>query len=177
MDGAVIEQWFSEYQTCVYNYLVHYVDRTSADDLLQETFLRAWKSLHTFRGDASPKTWLCRIARNVAIDFLRVQNRRNEWVSPSDDSAFDTPSSEPLPEEYAALNELKSSLAACIERLQPNYREVIVLHGILEMSIAETAEVTGWSQAKVRITYHRAIKALQRALTDAEKGGFEQWIR
>ena len=71
------------------------------------------------------------------------------------------------PETVLELNERQKELCRAIQSLKSNYRDVIVLRGIKDLSIQETATILTWSENKVRITYHRALKALQK-----ERGRF-----
>lgn len=66
-----IESWFLQYEKAVTNFLIYYMGHRDVEDLVQDTFIRALNSLDQYKGEASPKTWLLRIARNTAIDSLR----------------------------------------------------------------------------------------------------------
>jgi len=159
-----IEEWFNRYVDDLYSFLSYYCGSLDVDDLVQETFLRAMSKMDLYKGQASPKTWLCSIARNVAKDSFRKQRSHPAAVEAS--VLMQVPSSEMSPESVTQLNETTQSLYAIIQHLQPNYRDVVILRGILDLSISETASVLRWSDSKVRTVYHRALKSLRRHLMD-----------
>ncbi len=171
LDDNRIEQWFRAYSHDVYRFLVYYTGRKDIDDLVQETFIRALKAPQQSQ-IANPKTWLFAIARNVAIDEKRKKKLRN-WLP--DLFLQHLVSHDKTPEESLELGENKRILYETINRLKSSYRDVLILRGIKGLSSTETAEVLGWSEAKVHITLHRALKAVQNsknapvteAMTDA----------
>lgn len=155
--GARIEQWFLAYSQDVYRFLVYYTGRKDIDDFVQETFIRALKAVQHTRVD-NPKTWLFAIARNVVID----EKRRAKIISWLPDILLQHHvSREKTPEESLELSENKRLLYDTINQLRQSYREVLILRGIKGLSSKETAEVLGWSEAKVNLTMHRAMKAVQ----------------
>lgn len=155
--GARIEQWFHAYSNDVYRFLVYYTGRTDIDDLVQETFIRALKAIqHT--EVANPKTWLFAIARNVAIDEKR-KTKLLSWLP--DLFLQHLVSPEKTPEESLELSEDKRLLYDIINQLKRSYKDVLILRGIKGLSSKETAEVLGWSESKVNITMHRALKAVK----------------
>ena len=155
--GARIEQWFLAYSNDVYRFLVYYTGRTDIDDLVQETFIRALKAVQQTEV-VNPKTWLFTIARNVAID----EKRRTKLISWLPDIFLQhLVSHDKTPEESLELSENKRLLYDMINQLKRSYRDVMILRGIKGLSSKETAEVLGWSEAKVNITLHRAMKAVQ----------------
>ncbi len=155
--GARIEQWFRAYSNDVYRFLVYYTGRKDIDDLVQETFIRALKAPQQAE-IVNPKTWLFAIARNVAIDEKRKKKWRN-WLP--DLFLQQLVSRDKTPEESLELSENKRILYDAINQLKRSYRDVLILRGIKGLSSKETAEVLGWSEAKVHLTLHRAMKAVQ----------------
>lgn len=166
--GRQIEQWFYEYEKDITKYLVYYTGSKDVEDLVQETFLKAYQSVETFRYDSNPKTWLISIARNTAADFYR---KRVSWQS--------------LKEKLLRQNDKKLSILTddilikkaefaqlyiAINQLKINYRDVVLLRGIAELSSGETAEVLGWTENKVNVTFFRAIKKLNVLLKEDEQG-------
>ncbi|WP_066073582.1 RNA polymerase sigma factor [Neobacillus soli] len=159
MSNSRISDWFYQYSNDVYQFLIYYLGSVDVEDLVQEVFIRAIKNEDSFRENSTPKTWLFSIARNVAIDEIRRKQRGRikqlllkEKQRPFDDQT---------PEKVLELNETNQQLFQAIQKLNRNYRDVIVLRGIKELSIKETAEILNWKEEKVRLSYHRAIKALQ----------------
>ncbi|USG64794.1 RNA polymerase sigma factor [Brevibacillus ruminantium] len=154
---ARIEQWFLAYNHDVYRFLVYYTGRKDIDDLVQETFIRALKAVSQTEV-ANPKTWLFAIARNVAIDEKRRAKLIN-WLP--DIFLRHLVSHDKTPEESLELNEDIRLLYSIINQLKRPYRDVLILRGIKGLSSKESAEVLGWSETKVNLTLHRAMKAVQ----------------
>ncbi|MGM8215438.1 RNA polymerase sigma factor [Bacillaceae bacterium W0354] len=156
---AVIETWYEEFSQGVYHFLVYYNRTDDVDDLLQETFIKAYKNMSQFKGEASPKTWLISIARTVSIDQIRKAkvyqllrfNLTSEMVSP-------------IFEEQFIEDERKRLVHHCINQLRRNYRDVVICRGIMELSTRETAAVLNWSKEKVDTTYFRAKKQLRNVI-------------
>jgi len=167
-----IENWFIQYEKDVTHFLVYYTGSTDVEDLVQETFLRAFRGFNQYKKEAAPKTWLISIARNTAIDFYRkksIWQKLKERLDqePSSPSGFQTEELLLKKAEYAKLYD-------AIHELRPNYRDVVLLRGIAELSPYETAQVLGWTENKVNVTFFRAVKKLNERLKEGEY--FEQFI-
>ncbi|MBQ3485076.1 MAG: RNA polymerase sigma factor [Clostridia bacterium] len=130
-------------------------DRALAEDAAQETFIRAWKSMTQFKGDASPRTWLTRIAINVCRNL-----RRTAWFRRNDRSV--TPEELPLtaPEE-------DRTLLLTVRQLPEKYRQVVILRYYQGMSLDEAAEALDISRSAV---HHRLHKALDKLRIDYDEG-------
>ncbi|MGA9225743.1 MAG: RNA polymerase sigma factor [Mesobacillus sp.] len=158
MMSNIISEWFYLYNKDIYHFLVYYIGSTDVEDLVQEVFIRAIKGFDTYQKKSSPKTWLFSIARNVGIDEIRKRKRlRMKQMMWSRDEQ----TGKETPEEILQLNEDNKLLYQAIQSLKANYRDVIILRGIKELSVAETASILSWNENKVRTTYHRALKSLQ----------------
>ncbi|MGG3560276.1 RNA polymerase sigma factor [Neobacillus rhizosphaerae] len=162
-----IEKWFIDYEKDVTNYLVYYTGTTDVEDIVQETFLRAIRALNRFKNESSPKTWLISIARNTAIDFYRkksVWNRLKQLIDVESPKLQEQGTEEKIVKkmEYTHLYE-------AINALKPNYRDVILLRGISELSSQEAGQVLGWSENKVNVTFYRAVKKLNERLKEGEQ--------
>ncbi|MCR2823538.1 RNA polymerase sigma factor [Lederbergia panacisoli] len=155
---SIISEWFHQYSNDVYDYLVYYTGSIDVDDLVQEVFIKVIKGLKSYKGQSSPKTWIFSIARNVAIDEARKRNRKKN-ISFDEQMIIEDGVS---PEKILLQNEEKQALYNSIQKLKSNYRDVILLRGIKEMTVAETAEILNWKEEKVRTNYHRALKSLRK---------------
>ncbi|WP_312469883.1 RNA polymerase sigma factor [Neobacillus sp.] len=167
-----IEKWFIQYEKDVTNYLVYYTGSSDVEDLVQETFLRAFRAFSRFKNDSSPKTWLISIARNTAIDYYRkksVWNRLKQILDYESPQLHEQDTGGKIVKkmEYAHLYE-------AINGLKPSYRDVVLLKGIAEMSSREAGQVLGWSENKVNVTFFRAVKKLNEQLKEGEY--FESFI-
>ncbi|MGM8214586.1 RNA polymerase sigma factor [Bacillaceae bacterium W0354] len=156
----LISDWFNQYSHDIYNFLIYYTGQTDMEDLVQEVFIKALKGIDKFDGRASPKTWLFSIARNVAIDEMRKLKRKkiNETVELTNDMLI---IDQTTPFEILQENEAKKELYKLILSLKQNYRDVLILRGIKELTTKETAIILSWSEDKVKKTYSRALKALR----------------
>ncbi|MDQ0257749.1 RNA polymerase sigma-70 factor (ECF subfamily) [Evansella vedderi] len=157
-----ITAWFRQYGDDVYNFLIYYTGTMDVEDLVQEVFMKAIRKSNSFRYDSSPKSWLFSIARNVAIDASRKRKRERK----KETKLFLEPNQEyyPPPQKIYQQRETNKELYDAILLLKKNYKDVILLRGIHECSVAETAEILNWSENKVNVTFHRAMKSLEKRL-------------
>jgi RNA polymerase sigma-70 factor (TIGR02960 family) len=143
-----------------------------AEDLVQETFLRAWRSRHTFDRGAWLRAWLYRIATNVCLDELRrtarrVPSRRSiaevPWLQPYPDRLLDevAPSEEEPDAVVVARETIELAYLAVIQLLPPRQRAVLILRDVLEWSAAETAAALEMSVAAANSALQRARATLQ----------------
>jgi len=104
------------------------------DDLTQETFLKAWRARDAFRGQAQAKTWLCKIARNLAMDGWRARRARGEPVQVGAEILEQRAATGMLPEDRALL-------ADSLAQMDPDDRLLLLLLVVEQCSMAEIAEV------------------------------------
>jgi RNA polymerase sigma-70 factor (ECF subfamily) len=147
----------------VYRYLVYLVgDRSLAEDLAAETFekaLRAWRRFDA--GRARPRTWLCSIARNVALDWLRAEERRRrreETYSRREDTTAEPTFAEGLSEP----------LERALHELSAGEREVLALRIVLELDGPSAARVLGISTTACSTRLSRALKRLEERMDDVD---------
>ena len=154
---AEAEDIYRRYRPQVYKFLFRMSgDHYLADELTQETFLRAFAALPGFRGDALFSTWLYRIARNLFLTHCRRERRT--LVEPAElVTSFlpGTPAAE-LPEEHALHSEQQELVQLALERMDERERTFIVLREISDLTYAEIAEIMGISLGAVKIGLHRA---------------------
>jgi RNA polymerase sigma-70 factor, ECF subfamily len=139
-------------------------DRDSADDLTQETYLRAFGSLHRFEGRSSVRTWLLAVARRVCADALRARRRRPPVVR-ADPLDVEVGDGADRVGESAAVGDL-------LARLDADRREAFVLTQVVGMSYAEAAEVAGCPVGTIRSRVARARADLVAALDDGRRAAF-----
>ena len=146
-------------------------NREDAEDVLQETFMKAYEHLDQFKGDSKFYTWIVRIAVNQALMKLR---RRKTDKSVSLDETIDTGEDMVVreiaawgedPEQQLSREELGGILETAIQSLEPLYRSVFVLRDIEELSTVETAEMLGLSVPAVKSRLLRARLQLREKLT------------
>ncbi|MBM6581574.1 RNA polymerase sigma factor [Microvirga sp. BT689] len=147
-------------------------DDTEAEDVVQDTYFRAFTHLDGFRGDAQLSTWLTRIALNEALGRLR---RRRTTVSLKDIDAINDQGEARViylpaarqdsdPEAAATRSEVRRLLEHAVDQLPASFRTVFVLRDIEEMSIEETASQLGLRPETVKTRLHRARRLLRQSL-------------
>jgi RNA polymerase sigma-70 factor, ECF subfamily len=148
-------------------------DDGEAEDVMQDAYVRAYEHLHQFAGKAAFSTWLTRIAIHEALARKRRRGRMEELdalTSTNGDTMPILKSSAPTPEAGTAQSEARQLLEEAIDRLPENYRTVVVLREVEEMSVAETAESLGVTDAVVKTRLHRAHAMLRKDLYARARG-------
>ena len=147
-------------------------DENEAESILQETFLQAYKRLHTFRREAKVSTWLYAIGLNLARASLRKSKRYEsldekdiDRLQPSFSHGHYTEAHQQWnPQKIAEHSERKALVHKAIHQLPPDYRLVVELRDIEELSTAEAARILDISEGAVRVRLHRARQALRKLL-------------
>ncbi len=145
-------------------------DFGEAQDVVQETFIRAWRAIGNFRGEAQFYTWLYRIAVNTSKNFLMAQNRR----PPADDVDLGDPATvtadfrlqnPDTPEHELLRQEIERVVSRSIDALPPDLRQAIVLREVDGLSYEEIAEAMECPIGTVRSRIFRAREAIDHALS------------
>ena len=139
-------------------------DPSLADDLVQETLLRAYKSEEAFKGDASRTTWLCSIALNVMRDHFRTTARLPKQIS--DSEVLLALRSDKALEDDLLQREMASCIRQYVLRLPERQRDVVALHDIAGLTHREVSSALGISQSNSRILLHRGRAALKLLLEE-----------
>ena len=127
-----------------------------ADDVLQNTFLKAWKSLPTFQGKAKLSTWLYRIAINESLDFLR----RQKTAALSSADADLSVANRLLADDYFDGDKSQAVLQEAIATLPDVQRTVFTLRYYDEMKYSEISEILGTSEGSLKASYHIAVQKI-----------------
>ena len=127
-----------------------------ADDVLQNTFLKAWKSLPTFQGKAKLSTWLYRIAINESLDFLRHQKMATLSSADADPSV----ANRLMADDYFDGDKSQALLQEAIASLPDVQRTVFTLRYYDEMKYSEMSEVLGTSEGALKASYHIAVQKI-----------------
>ena len=175
-EEAAFDTLVERYSTDVFSVLYRLTqDQEEAADLTQDTFLRALRSIKSFRGDAELKTWLIRIAINESRNRFRWWKRRMRGSTVSLDAAFsdttltlgDTiPDLSVGPEQAALDREREAALLKAIGEMGAIYREAIVLCDIEGLTYEETAQALGTNIGTVKSRISRGREELRRRLKD-----------
>jgi RNA polymerase sigma-70 factor (ECF subfamily) len=153
----------------VYRLLVRMLgDRAAAEDVAQESFVRAWRALPSFRGDAMLSTWIYRIAVNEANRHLARESRRE--VLPFDDVLRDVPDLGARTDEHAEASELRERLGSLIRELPVNYRAAVLLRDVEGYTNEEAAEILEIDVRNLKSRLHRGRMALRRRLEEIAEG-------
>lgn len=171
-DRAEFARLVDKYHEMIYRLAIKMVNNPQdAEDILQETFIKAYRHLEKFDGRSSLSTWLYRIATNEALMFLRRQ--KPDMISV--DETLDTGEGEveplkivdwsSLPEDELMSAEAQVYLDKAVEKLSPSLRVVFVLRDIQSLSTRETAEVLNISETAVKTRLSRARLQLREELT------------
>jgi RNA polymerase sigma-70 factor (ECF subfamily) len=153
-------------------------DDAEAEDAVQEAYLRAYRNLAGFRGEAKLSTWLVRIVANEAL-MRRRRRARSAAVVPMDAAAAPSEewstvmSDQPGPEQDAARAEMRKLIEGRIDALPEGYRAVFVLRALEELTVEETAAVLEIPEATVRTRFFRARALLRESLAREVDRGLE----
>src|SRR5687767_9661874 len=137
-------------------------ERDEIEELVQDTFVRAFASLDSFRGDSTLRTWLFTIERRLMLDRRRADKRSRETVPVEESDQVS---------EYGALDSLiadeaQERVRKSLDALSPTQREVFTLRVQQGLSYKEIAEVVGTSEGAARVHYHNAIQTVKEFLRD-----------
>jgi RNA polymerase sigma-70 factor (ECF subfamily) len=153
--GVLYERYLDE----IYRYVYFKVgNKQTAEDITEETFIKTWESLsRIYRSDGqidNLRAWLYRIARNLVIDFYR--KNKAETIEGST-----TPAIIQSPEETAIEQEETSRILSALQKLKPDFQQIVILRLINDLSHKEIASIIGISEAHSRILLYRALKKMK----------------
>lgn len=161
------------YQERIYATIYHMTsNHEDAADLAQETFVKAYRALKTFKGDSSFFTWIYRIAVNKTINFLKQRRHRGQMsLDDLDFNAEHDPDvvaliSERTPHREVKLRELQEKLNAAMQQLSEEHRMVVTLHDIQGLRHEQIGEMMNCNVGTVRSRLHYARQQLQAYLAD-----------
>lgn len=166
------EVLLSRFQQPVYNLALRLLnDQSDACDVVQEVFLKVFRNVAQFRGQSSLKTWIYRIAINEAHNqrrwFFRHRHREvglEEEQEESRNMVEVIPDSGPSPFDFVFDQEKHALIEEALERVNPTFREVVVLRDLMDLSYEEIAEVLQLSLGTVKSRILRGREALREAL-------------
>jgi RNA polymerase sigma-70 factor (ECF subfamily) len=172
--ALAFEELMSRYYERTYAVLYRMVrDQDSAWDLTQETFLKAWRALSTYSGDAAFFTWIYRIARNLVSSEYRKLKARPKVVlslgdrqSEDDKAGLDPESPDIGPDEKSYREERRQRILEAVRSLVPDFREIIVLRDLEKRSYDVIADLLEIPVGTVRSRLHRARLELKAKLAD-----------
>jgi RNA polymerase sigma-70 factor (ECF subfamily) len=145
-------------------------------DALQESFIKIYKNLKSFKGDSRFDTWVHRITVNTCKDMLRKNEKYklNDSLYPGGDEGEymrEFPDADPGPEDTVMMSELASELLQCVDMLPPDHRDVIILRDIRNLSYEEISEILDTSLGTVKSRINRARGNLRRMWLEQKNRG------
>ncbi len=156
-DEEAFRMIFDRYLRPIVSFIYDMIgDRGAAEELAQETFVRAFRNLGSLRNDVQLSTWLFGIAKNVAREQLRSRRREKHAARFGTESDIDPPSTDPQPDGQLLSKELNEVIRKALSDLDEDKRMVFSLKVLHHLSYDEIAEVTGSSVAKLKTDLHRA---------------------
>lgn len=173
-DLGAYDALIRRYQERIYGLAYHLTsNHEEANDIAQETFIKAWRALAGFKGDASFYTWIYRIAYNHTLNHLKSRRMRTPHLSLNDIDlqAENNPdlvalASNHTPHQDAKLSELSERLNVALQKLSEEHRMVVTLHDIQGLPHDEIARIVGVNSGTVRSRLHYARQQLQGWLSD-----------
>lgn len=167
-DAAAFESLVRKHERYVYNLALRVVcNPQDAQDIAQQAFVRAWRGLPQFRGEARFSTWLYRIVTNLCCNRLPRIRRELAALDP-DEEALDLPDERQGPEGAALAEGTRRAVRAAFAALPESYRLLVTLRHLQEMSYEEIAQVTGMPLGTVKTGIFRARRLLREALEKEE---------
>jgi RNA polymerase sigma-70 factor (ECF subfamily) len=169
-DGGSLAVLVDRYRTPLYNFVYRFVgDRETAEDIIQETFLRCLRNSHQYAAIEQVSTWLYTIAGNLAKTELR---RRKRWhwvpIGPDDDEEragfYEPVSREALPGEQTDTNQVQASVVEAIQGLPEEFREAVLLRDLNGLAYEEIATIIECPVGTVKSRVNRGRIRLQQAL-------------
>src|SRR5262245_61580954 len=156
---------FEQHHRFVFRFLYGMVgERRLAEELTQETFMRAYKNIGTLRQEVKLLSWLCGIARHLALHSLRSRPGKNQWIRIDDQEVVELKDDQLGPETRMLNTELKAVIHDALAALDEDKRCVFTLKVLQQMSYEEIAEVTGCSIPKLKTDLHRAKAQMRRLI-------------
>ncbi|MBQ8758625.1 MAG: sigma-70 family RNA polymerase sigma factor [Clostridia bacterium] len=174
-DTAAFERLVRKYEkyvcTTVYSVVRNYDD---SFDVAQEVFLKLYHNIGSFKGESSFSSWLYRIAKNTALDFLRKEkkNKNNVSLYTENGDGEETELSVPdtsvssNPEQTAVKNEAKDIIYTALDEISEEHKEIIILRDIDGYTYEEIAEMLGLEYGTVKSRLFRAREALRKKLLE-----------
>jgi RNA polymerase sigma-70 factor (ECF subfamily) len=173
-DAEAFRLIFDRYSRPVISFIFDMVnDRALAEELTQETFVRAFRAIHTMRRETKLSTWLFGIARNVARESLRARARAIRQVDLADKEVTDLWDQTAPPVENVLSKELNDVIRRSLAALDEDKRLVFTLKVLHQCSYEEIAEITGFSIAKLKTDLHRARAEMRRRISSYAGVGYE----
>jgi len=161
-DERAASELVARHSAALARFAVSSGERNDVDELVQDTFVRAFNSIDGFRGDSSFRTWLFTIQRRLLLDRRRTEKRRRD----KDEVQEDTASTEYDALDSVVADETRKRLQEAVGRLSPTQRDVFALRVGEGLSYKEIADAVGTTEGAARVHYHNAMRAVKEFLDE-----------
>ena len=162
-DADAFEQLVVAYRDQVFRLALRMCgNEADADEVAQEAFLSAWKALPNFRGDSRFSTWLYQLTSHAAIDLMRREKRQ---IAAEDITEVSAPDPAPGPQQQAERSEQRQAVRDAILQLTPEYRQIVVLRFLEELSYEEIGAMLALPSGTVKSRLNRARAQLKEILS------------
>ena len=170
-DETALAPLVEKYKRMVYRLAMQITkNHADADDVMQETFIKVYRSIRTFRKDAAFETWLYRIAVNEALNFVKRRERQREFtLETASEAEYEAITRyrtqiDNDPHAHAEKAELRHHVTEAVNNLSLKHRTVVILHEFEGLTHAEIASILNCSEGTVRSRLHYARKKLRTLL-------------
>jgi RNA polymerase sigma-70 factor (ECF subfamily) len=170
-DETALAPLVEKYKRMVYRLAMQITkNHADADDVMQETFIKVYRSIRTFRKDAAFETWLYRIVVNEALNFVKRRERQREsTLEIASEAAYEATTRYRAqiandPHAHAEKSELRHHVTEAVNSLSLKHRTVVILHEFEGLTHAEIASILNCSEGTVRSRLHYARKKLRTLL-------------
>ena len=166
-DPEAFEQLITPLEQLIWRICWHYTgNRESAEDCGQETMIRIWRSLDSYRGDCALESWVYRIAANCCMDYLRKKKRdKSVSMEPMRDQGFDPADPSPGTEEQVVAADEQKRLREAITMLPEDQREALIMTQLEKVPYEEAAKLLGVSEGTIKSRVNRAKARLKEILS------------
>ena len=166
-DPEAFEQLITPLEQLIWRICWHYTgNRESAEDCGQETMIRIWRSLDSYRGDCALESWVYRIAANCCMDYLRKKKRdKSVSMEPMQEQGFDPADPSPGTEEQVVAADEQKRLREAITMLPEDQREALILTQLEKVPYEEAAKLLGVSEGTIKSRVNRAKARLKEILS------------
>lgn len=167
-DEAAFSELVKKYLQPVYSFVFRFVlDRDTAEDLTQETFLKAWKNLKRYDPERNFRTWLFAIAKNTVFDYFKkkkeilfssfADEEGENWLENVNDENI-------LPDEILERKSISKELDVALQKLPPHYRAILLLHYKEDFTLHEIAEILEEPYNTIKSRHIRGLVKLKKEL-------------
>lgn len=168
-DEHALRLLYERHIPAVYNFIARLSPaQTDIDDIVQETFVKAWKNLKKYNPALSFKTWIFTIAKNILLDQLKKKRPLIYSFNDPDDESINIEDSNPLPDVVLDEKDADERVSALLEILSPAQRATVVLHAMEGLTFREIGEVLGQPMDTIKTRYRRAIASLSKQISNGK---------